>query len=125
MPITDQGIKIELPENLVPENFAPPAYTEISDFEYKREYTLTVLKSTVQNAAKETTFSNIINDVAIGILKQINDLVVADFIGTNQVDYYSIFKDIQSNVVRSLNSQFYTDTAFSFVCKVEVYIKTT
>lgn len=125
MAVVDKGIKIEIPEALIPDGFSAPAYVEVSDYEYKREYQLTVLKSTVENAAKETTFGNIINDAAIGILKQVLDLITADFIGTNTVDYHTVWKEITSNFQRSKNNDFYTDTAISYSCKVEVFIKTT
>jgi hypothetical protein len=124
MAVVDKGIKIDLPEALVPDAFVAPAYVEISDYEYKREYQLNVLKSTVENAAKDVTFGNIINDVTIGILKQINDIIVADFIGTNTVEYYTVWKVVDSNVKRSKESDFYINTPFSYVCKVEVFIKT-
>jgi hypothetical protein len=125
MAVQDKGIKIELPEALVPDGFVAPAYVEVSDFEYKREYQLNVLKSTIQNADKDVTFGNIINDATIGILKQINDIIVADFIGTNTVEYYTVWKVINSNSQRSKGNDFYTSTAFSYICEVEVFIKTT
>lgn len=124
MAVADSGIKIEISSALIPDGFSAPVYTEISDYEYKREYQLSILKSTVENATKSTTFGNIINDAAIGILKQINDLVVADFIGTNTVEYYTIWKIIKSNTQRSNNNDFYTDTPFSYIVNVEVFIKT-
>ena len=124
MAITDNGIKIEVPAAIVPDDFTAPAYTEIADFEYKRVYQLNVLKATVENAVHATTFGNIINDAAIGILKQVLDLVTADFIGTNTVDYYTIWKDLNSNVNRNSSTDFLTDTGFNYVCTVEVYIKT-
>ena len=125
MAIADKGIKIEVPAGLVPDDFVPPAYIEVSDFEYKRTYQLNVLKATVENADEATTFGSIINNATIGILKQILDLVTADFIGTNTVDYYTIWKVISSNSQRSKGNDFYTATAFSYIVEVEVFIKTT
>lgn len=124
MAIQDKGIKIEISEALIPDGFSAPAYVEIPDYEYKRVYQLSVLKSTVQNAAKDVTFDNIINNVTIGILKQINDIIVADFIGTNTVEYYTVWKVLNSNSQRSKENDFYTDTPFSYVCEIEVFIKT-
>jgi hypothetical protein len=125
MAVVDKGIKIEVPESLIPDGFNAPAYIEVTDYEYKREYQLNVLKSTVENATEVTTFGNIINEAAIGILKQVLDLITADFINTNTVDYYTVWKVISSNVQRSKENDFYNDTPFSYICKVEVYIKTT
>ncbi len=125
MAVVDKGIKIELPDALVPDAFVAAAYEEVANPEYKRTYQLSVLKATVENATEATTFSNIINEAAIGILKQILDLITADFIGTNTVDYYSVFKQITSNIQRSKANDFYTDTAVSYICTIDVYIKTT
>lgn len=125
MAVVDKGIIVEIPEALVPDGFVPPAYVEVSDYEYKREYQLNVLKSAVENAATEVTFDNIITEAAIGILKQIFDIITTDFIGTNTVDYHTVWKEISSNSQRSKANDFYTDTPFSYICKVEVYIKTT
>ena len=105
MAVIDKGIKIELPEALIPDGFAAPVYVEVSDYEYERKYQLNILKSTVENVAKDVTFGNIINDATIGILKQINDIIVADFIGTNTVDYHTVWKTISSNAQRSKASE--------------------
>ena len=125
MAIVDKGIKIELPEALIPDGFNAPAYIEVSDYEYKRTYQLSVLKSTVENATDTTTFGNIINEAAIGILKQILDIVTADFIGSNAVDYHTVWRQISSNLQRSKANDFYAATAFSYIITVDVYIKTT
>jgi hypothetical protein len=125
MAIVDKGLKIELPESIIPDGASVPAFDAVIDPEYKRNYTLEVLKATVQNAAKEVTFDNIVDDVAVGILKQINDIVTADFIGTNTVEYHTVWKRISSNSQRSKENDFYTDTAFSYIIEVEVLLKTT
>jgi hypothetical protein len=125
MAVVDKGIKIDLPEALVPDGFSAPSYIEVSDYEYKREYQLNVLKSTVEDADKAVTFDDIIDNATIGILKQINDIIVADFVGTNTVDYHTEWKRISSNLQRSKANDFYAATAFSYICNVEVFIKTT
>lgn len=124
MAIVDKGIKISVPTSVVPDDFVAPAVEEFSDHEYKRSYTLDIAKATVENADRATTFGNIINDAAIGIIKQILDLVTADFIGTNAVDYYSDFTVLDSNSSRNTQSDYLTNNAFNYVCKVDVYIKT-
>lgn len=124
MAIVDKGIKISLSPSIVPSGFVPPVVAEFSDQEYERIYTLSVLKATVENADKAVTFDNIIDDAAIGILKQILDLVTADFVAANNVEYYSEWVIVNSNSARSLNNDFYTSTAFSYVCEVKVFIKT-
>ena len=124
MAIVDKGIKISLPSSLVPSDFVPPVVAEFSDQEYERTYTVSVLKATVENADKAITFANIIDDAAIGILKQILDLITADFIVANNVEYYSEWVIVSSNSARSLDSDFYSSTAFSYVCEVKVFIKT-
>ena len=124
MAVIDNGIKIDLPESIIPSDFVPPAVTEFSDQESISKYTLNVLKSTVENADRATTLLNIIENAAIGLLKQINDIIVADYIGTNTVEYFSKFKILGSNSSRSTQSDFLTSNAFNYVCEVEVYVKT-
>jgi hypothetical protein len=79
MAIVDKGIKIELSEAIIPDDYTAPEYVEVSDYEYKRTYQLSVLKATVENATKATTFGNIIDNATIGILKQILDVITDDF----------------------------------------------
>lgn len=124
MAIVDKGIKISIPSSLVPSDFDPPVVAEFSDQEYERIYTVSVLKATVEDADIAVTFDNIIEEAAIGILKQILDLITADFVAANNVEYYSEWVIVSSNSSRSLDSDFYTSTAFSYVCEVKVFIKT-
>lgn len=124
MAVVDRGIKIDLPDSIVPSDFVPPAVTEFSNEESIRKMTLNVAKATVQNADRATTLLNIINEAAIGLLKQINDIIAADYIGTNAVEYFTKFKLLDSNSSRNSQSDFLTDTAFNYVCQVEIYVKT-
>lgn len=124
MALTNQGVKVSLPNTLVPSGFATPALSEFSDHEYKRTMVLNVPKATVQNAAKETTLTNIIDDVAVGIKKQVDDIMTADYIASNTVDYWIDFTSISSNIAPSLSSDFFGDAAVNYVCVVDVYIKT-
>ena len=125
MAIVDKGLKIDLSPALVPDGYVADPYELVSDYEYIREYELSVLRATVENTDKAVTFGNIIDNATMGIKKQVNDLVSADFVSGNTVEYSTELTDLTSNVQRSKSNDFYSNIAMSFVCKVTVKIKTT
>jgi len=125
MAIVDKGLKIDLSPALVPDGYVADPYELVSDYEYLREYELSVLRATVEDTDKAVTFGNIIDNATMGIKKQVNDLVSADFASGNTVEYSTELTDLTSNVQRSKSNDFYSNIAMSFVCKVLVKIKTT
>lgn len=124
MALVNNGVQLSIPTGLIPTGFTAPAVTTFTDFEYEREVTLSVLKSTVENASKATTLLNIINDVTIGISKQILDIVTADYIGSNTVTFYSEVTNLTNNQQLSVTSDFFGNVAVSYVVKVKFYVKT-
>jgi len=125
MAIVDKGLRVVLSPAIVPDRYVADPYEIVSDYEYIREYELSVLRSTVEDVDKAVTFGNIIDNATTGIKKQVNDLVSSDFDSSNTVDYSTELIDITSNVQRSKSNDFYSNIAMSYVCKVVVKIKTT
>jgi len=123
MAIVNNGTVNSLPESKIPTGYTRPTVTEISDYHYVRDITLTVLKSTVENATPATTMANIIADAAIGITKQITDILALDFLGTATVTAYADLTDISNNITPTATTDFYNDTAVSFDCVVKLYVK--
>jgi hypothetical protein len=123
MAVVNNGVKLSIPTVLIPSGFVSPVVTEFEDFEYDREITLSVLKSTVENASKATTLLNIINNVTIGISKQIED-IVADYINSNTVTFYTDVLSISNNQQVSVTSDFFGNVALSYIVKVKFYVKT-
>lgn len=115
---------MSIPSILIPSGFVAPVVTEFEDFEYDRELTLSVLKSTVENASKATTLLNVINNGTIGISKQVEDIITSDYINTNTVTFYTDFLSISNSQQVSVTTDFYGNVALSYVVKVKVYVKT-
>ena len=124
MALTNQGTRVSISNQLIPTGFVPPAISTFSDQECVRTLSLNVLKSTVENAAKETTLLNIIKDVAIGIEKQVDDIIAADYIATNTVDYWTDFRVLGSNIPVSKTSDFLNATPVFYIANINIYIKT-
>ena len=82
---------------------------------------LSILRSTVQNASKATTFNNIRTDAAIGIEKQIADKLAAEMDATTLTIAYNIdWKDILNN--REISTDFYGNAVEVYYAIVDVYV---
>lgn len=123
MAITNNGTVNSLPDSQIPTGYTRPTVTTISDYDYVSDLSLTVLKSTVENATKATTMTNIITDAAIGITKQITDILAADYLATATVTAYADLTGIDHNISPVSTSDFYNATAVSFTCTVKLYVK--
>ncbi len=125
MAVVDNGVKVSVPEILIPSGAAAQAVTEFTDFKYTRDLTLSVTKVSVDSSLKSDTFDDIIDEATIGIKKQVLDLITADFDDTaNTVTYYTEYLTLKNNQGVSVDTEFYTDTAESYTCTVKVFIKT-
>ena len=123
MAIVNNGTVNSLPESQIPEGYTRPTVTLVTDFDYESTLTLTVLKATVENATDATTMTNIIDDAVIGITKQIDDILAADFLGTATVTAHAELTEISNNIIPVKTSDFYNDTAVSFTCTVKLFVK--
>ena len=123
MAITNNGTRVSLPPAKIPTGYTLPTVTAVTDFEYSRTLTLSVLKATVENATKTTTLTNILGNASIGITKQITDILAADYLATATVTAYAELTDIDSNIVCNPTSDFYNATAVSYICTVKLYVK--
>ncbi len=82
---------------------------------------LSVLRSTVQNASKATTFNQIRTDATIGIQKQIVDKLAAEMdASVNTITYNIDWKDIQNN--RTFAADFYGTGVEVYYAIVDVYV---
>ena len=122
MAIVNNGTKGSLKPNQLPSGYVHPAVTEVADFEYKRQVVLTVLKATVENADPKTTLNNILNDLGIGITKQVTDLVTSDLIASKSVEIHAELLSISNNQQLGTTT-FYNNVANSFTCIVNFFVK--
>jgi hypothetical protein len=123
MAITNNGVMVTMPTNLLPSGYTVPTGNSFTDWTYKMQVTLNVLKATVENATKATTLTNIIEDATVGIEKQVTDIIAADYLASATVTTYVDLYDIKSNIETSIATDFYNDTAVSYVCSCYIYVK--
>lgn len=123
MAITNNGTEVTIPTALRPSGYTAPSTTTFTDWEYKREITLNVAKATVENATKATTLTNIVDNATVGIDKQIDDILAADYLASATVTAYTEFYKVESNISPSVDTDFYNDTAVSYVCYCRLYVK--
>ena len=125
MAITNNGTKNSLPAAQIPTGHTRNAPTEFTDWEYKRELTLSVLKATVDEATADATMTAIFNNATIGLDKQIVDIIAADYLATATVTTWADCTALTlSNAVTSSGSGVWLlDTAASYVATVTLYVK--
>ena len=123
MAITNNGVMVTMPTSLLPSGYSVPTGNSFTDWTYKMQVTLNVLKATVENATKATTLTNIIENGTVGIEKQVIDIIAADYLASATVTTYVDLYSIKSNIETSIATDFYNDTAVSYVCSCYIYVK--
>ena len=125
MAITNEGTQNSLSSNNKPDGYSDPVVSTFTDHEYISDLSLSVLKATVENATATTTMANIIANGTIGITKQIDDILAADYLATATVTAYADWIGISHNLAAiSGNAPYLQATAISYVCTVKLYVKT-
>lgn len=125
MAIIFNGTQNLLPAVQVPAAYTRPNVTTFDDHEYFRELTLDVLKATVENAAPAVTMANILNDAAIGIDKQLSDILAADFLGTATVEAYAKFSVLRTNYSDiDAGGDYLKVAAPKYICAIQLFAKT-
>jgi hypothetical protein len=125
MAITNAGTVNKLLSIQVPSDYTRPTVTTFADYDYVRDITLTVLKETVDEADPATTMAAIISNATIGITKQIDDILAADYIATRTVTAYTNWTDLTTNLTGVTKTDpLLTAAVASYVCTVKLYIKT-
>ncbi|MCK5613614.1 hypothetical protein KAR91_67720, partial [Candidatus Pacearchaeota archaeon] len=94
MALAAQATKISLDSTKKPSGFTDPGGTNLSSSAPTySDLSLSILKSTVEDATKATTFDNIRTDGTIGIEKQVADLLTNDMDITQTITYNIDWKD--------------------------------
>lgn len=123
MALVYNGTSVEVVEDLLPNGYVKPVVVKFTDLEYDEMIVLEIDKATVDNATQTTTMDNIIADAAIGVDKQMNDILVNDFhtAGVTVTAYAEILK-IDTNMNKK--GVLYTDGAPAYKITVKYYVKT-
>ena len=122
MALAAQATKISLDSTKKPSGFTDPGGTNLSSSAPTySNVAISVLKATVENATKSTTFDSIRTDGAVGIEFQIAALLTNDMdVAVATITYNIDWKDIRNNQIYS--EEFYSDVANSYIAIVDVYI---
>lgn len=124
MAITNNGTVNGLVAAALPSGYTLPTVTTFTDYQYSRTLSLSVLKSTVENATATTTMANIIANATVGITKQITDILALDYLATATVTAYAEITHLTLNLAEVHgNADYLKNTAASYVCTVQLYVK--
>lgn len=123
MAITNNGAKNSQPANQIPSGYTRPTITEFTDFQYVRRFNLEIDKVTVDDATPSTTLDNIYDEAAVGINKQITDIIAAAFIATQTVTTWVDVLTITTNQENNTSTDFYNADATDYVATVILYVK--
>lgn len=126
MAISQVEVKNTTSASKLPSGYSRPTITEVTGDDLAvTQLTLTVLKATVENSDPAVTMANIINDVTIGVQKQLQDIIAGDYLATATVTSHADLKDvINSNVPSNdASSTWLTDAVINYVCTVELFVK--
>ena len=125
MALTNNGTVNNLPAAVLPSGYTRPSVTTFTDFQWTYRLTLSVLKSTVEDATPATTMAQIISNASIGITKQITDIVAADFLTAPTTTYYTNWDVISHNLsdTTGTSDDLLDNIALSYECIVQVFLK--
>ncbi len=125
MAIDPKGVQNSLPPNQVPSGHTRSVASDrFRDNTTTSDRTLSILKATVENASKDTTMTNLVSDAAIGISKQVDDLMGAEYDDTAKtVTYWTDWRTLRDNIGNDASTDFLNDTAVSYVVQVRIFIK--
>lgn len=121
MALSAQSTKLSMHSTKRPTGYTDPGGSNLSTSQPTYEnLELSVTKSVVENASKATTFDNIRTDAAVGIEKQIADLLTNDMDITQTITYNIDWKDVKTNF--TFAEDFYGNAVAVYKCIVDVYI---
>ncbi len=126
MALVNNGTIVSLPTSQLPSGYSiPTGVTTFTDSVWTMKVELSILKSTIQDATPSTTMGNIISNGTIGVDKQVDDIIAADFLTGPSTTYYTdilVLKTTQSDVLGT-NDVWLDNVALSYLVTVQVYLK--
>jgi hypothetical protein len=118
MALTNKGTIVNIAPAQLPPDYVKPDFA-LNAYEYVRSIILSIPKATVENATKETTMANIVNEINT----QVSALITADYdtVGL-AVTAYSELNDLKSSFI--VTEEFFSDVAINYYCKIEIFVLT-
>ena len=120
MALVSNGVVVNVADSALPSGYTKPSVTTFSDYEYETSsQTVTIAKSTVENATDTTTVANIVAAIKTALDAQLG----ADFDDTAlTITAYYVWKSYTTNFV--VASDLFTNVAISYSCVVDIFVKT-
>lgn len=124
MAVVFNGTSFELNLSQKPAAFTVPVVSKITGEEWtSTKRTLTLLKSTIEKATTALTMADIFDNVTIGLDKQINDILDADYIATQTVTSHAELIGLTTNINGlSGDDTWLVNTAVSYVATVNIFV---
>ena len=126
MAIVFNKTRNSIPSAQKPAAYTSPTVTSFTDHESVSRLSLSIDKTTVDEATTAATMTAIFDNGAIGIDKQVLDLVTADYISSNAVTAWSncIALTLNNADTSSGEGTWLKSTATSYTATVLLYVKT-
>lgn len=118
MAITNNGTKVSVRSGDIPSGYTKPTITEFADYEYINSIDVVLDKATIDEADPVVTFTALVAAITSAVTARIT----TDYIGTNTVDIWTDFKTVKTNLTS--NDAIYKADAPTYVCGVDIFIKT-
>lgn len=125
MAVVFNGTSFELNASQKPLAFTVPVVSKITGTEEwtSTRRTLTLLKSTIEKSTTALTMADIFDNVTIGLDKQVNDILDADYIATQTVTSHAELVALTTNI-NGLSGEgtWLLDTSVSYVATVIIFV---
>lgn len=120
MAITNHGVNVLLNSSFIPDGYS---ISPVAPFDPagKATYDLNIRipRDNVKDNDREVTFSNLIAALATAAKEVMED----EFDTSKDVEIYTDFMDVDTNVIKGKSNDFYTDAPTFFVCRSRIYVK--
>ena len=98
MAIVHNGTINAVNHQQIPVGYTRPSVTKVTGSRWGTSLILEVDKATVENADPVVTMGNILNDATIGLNKQIEDILAADYLASATVTSHARLSLITTNL---------------------------
>lgn len=123
MAVVFNGTSFELNSSQKPAGFTVPVVSKITNPEYVSTKVLSILKVTVDTATTAATMAAIFDDVGIGLDKQVNDIIDADYIASQTVTSHAELIALTTNINGLAGEDTWLkDTVVSYVATVKIFV---
>lgn len=123
MALTFNGTVVIIDSSQIPAGYVKPTVTTFGDPEAGSiNASLTIAKSAVEDPSDVVTFGNILDNVTVGVNKQIEDKLNAELdVAGNTIDAYAELRAVKTNQI--FGDDLYNDSTVVYRCAVRIFWK--